>query len=626
MSEQNLSPAKTIRDRLEALRKRMKAAGGDICLITDNDPHISEYTGDHYKIREFFSGFTGSAGTLVVGLDSAWLFTDGRYFVQAEKELEGTGIELMKSGVGDTPTPSKFISRQAALIRENKNRRAKVLCDGTLIPASDGLFLCGDKNVELNSDFKPEENIWQNRPDKPFGAIFILDEKYAGESAASKIGRIKEKMKETGADVHISASLEDISWTLNLRGSDIECTPVFESFLLIKEKAVLFAHQESLSENVVKYLSEQCVDIENYDTLYNYIKTPEITEGKKILADKRNINFNIISCIAGNENAEDVLREKFIFAPSPESLMRAVKNETEIGHITEAHKDDGLCVTRLMYYVKSEVNEGRQITETDVADFIDKLRQQVSDFVTLSFPTISAYGANAAMMHYSAERETAAVLETKGMLLVDSGGHYLRGTTDVTRTFALGEVSAEEKKAYTLVLKGVLALADARFLGGTSGYGLDILARQFLWREGIDYRSGTGHGVGYMLSVHEGPNAFRYKYHPGVSDYCELTPGMITTDEPGVYEEGRFGIRIENELLCEKDFENEYGTFLKFKNLTLVPYDKDLIAAELLEEKEIVLINDYHRLVLETHSPFLEGEELEFLRQYTSPIGEKSKE
>ena len=308
------------------------------------------------------------------------------------------------------------------------------------------------------------------------------------------------------------------------------------------------------------------------------------------------------------------------FGVNPTLLMRAVKNDTEIKNLRNVHEDDGLCVTRLMYMVKREMNRNEPWTEADASDFIDSLREEIPDYVSLSFPTISAAGANAAMMHYSFDREDCAQLKEGSMLLVDSGGQYLRGTTDVTRTFALGNVTFEEKKAYTLALKGLLALTDTVFLKGISGYGLDIMARQFLWRAGVDYRSGTGHGVGYMLNVHEGPNAFRYRYVPGVSDYCELEPGMVTTVEPGVYEEGKFGIRIENELLCVNAFENEYGQFMKFETLTLVPFDRDLILKEMLTEHETELINKYHKRVYEVLSSDMSKEERAFLQEYTSVL------
>ena len=610
---------KTVKERLSMLRARMTEAGGDICLITDNDPHISEYTGDHYKVREYFSGFTGSAGTLVVSLENAWLFTDGRYFVQAERELADTGIVLMKSGMPGVPTPVELIREQAyeaskSFLKERGDRsgnacdirgKTKILTNGALLKAVDGIKLRDGKNTELCDSFDPSEKIWEDRPERKNEQIFPLDITFAGETAESKINRVKEIMRSRGCSYHVIASLEDIAWILNLRGSDIPCTPVFESFLVVGEETVLFVNETSLSEKARNVLSAAKVSTQSYDSIYDYISGLKAGSGCEVLIDRNRVNYRIISSLP-----EGAVK----YGENPSVLMRAVKNDVEIRHLKSVHEDDGLCVTRLMYKIKSLKDADKPWTEAEAAACIDALRK-ISDHVSLSFPTISAFGANAAMMHYSAGADGGAVIVPGGMLLVDSGGQYLRGTTDVTRTFAVGEVPEEQKKAYTLALKGLLALTDAVFLKGTSGYGLDILARQFLWREGTDYRCGTGHGVGYMLNVHEGPNAFRYKYVPGVSEYCELEPGMVTTNEPGVYEEGCFGLRIENELLCVKAFENGYGEFLKFETLTLAPYDKDLILDEMLTEHERELIRDYHKRVYEVLSPRLDREEAQFLRE-----------
>lgn len=600
-----------IKNRISALRDRMAIAGGDLCLITDNNPHISEYIGDYYKLREFFSGFTGSAGNLVVGIKEAWLFTDGRYFVQAEKELHGSGISLMKSGTKGVPSLIDFIKEQAGIISETEQRKAVVLTDGTLLKCSDGLSLGSHKCISLRDDFDPSADIWTGRPEKINAPIFPLDISYAGEKATSKIDRIKEELRKKECEYTVIASLEDIAWILNLRGGDIPCNPVFEAFLIIGRELILFVNEASLSENVVKSLQEAKVLTQSYDSIYDCLRNLDCSRKETVLIDKSSVNYRILSSLP-----EGAVK----YGSDPVPGMRAVKNDTEIRHLKSVHEDDGLCVTRLMYRIKTSVKNNEVITEADAADYIDRLRSDIPDYVSPSFPTISAAGANAAMMHYAFDRTHCSDIVKGSMYLVDSGGQYMRGTTDVTRTFAAGEVPEEQRSAYTLTLKGVLALSDAVFLKGMSGYGLDILARQFLWREGIDYRSGTGHGVGYLLNVHEGPNAFRYRYIPGVSDYCELEPGMVTTDEPGVYEEGKFGLRIENELLCVNAFENEYGEFLKFETLTLVPYDKDLILAELLTEHEKELINEYHRKVYDAHAKHLSGAELEFLKEYTSRL------
>ncbi len=595
----------TIKTRIDSLRKKMQGAGADICLITGGDYHMSEYSGDFFATREFFSGFTGSAGTLVFTVDKAFLFTDGRYFTQAENELEGTGITLMRSGTEGVPTVKEHIKDLT-----EKSGDATLAFDGRTVSAGIGADLEKIQGLSLISDLDPAEGIWKDRPAFPSSEIFYLEEIYSGESSESKLKRIREVMKERGADIHVTASLDDIAWTLNLRGKDVACNPVFMSYLLIEQNdAVLFVQDRALTPDVKKYLETIGVTVMDYKDFYKVCEERK-KAGLVFLADKKRINYRIYRIIKDERN---------VFKDNPAVLFKAVKNETEIKNLTELHKEDGACVTRLMMWAKS-LGDG-EATELDAAEYVDSLRKKIRDFFDFSFPTISAFGANAAMMHYSAGPESNTVIRKGGMLLVDSGGQYLRGTTDITRTVAIGEANGEMKKAFTLTLKGMLALADAVFLKGCSGYSLDILAREPLWREGIDYRCGTGHGVGYMLNVHESPNAFRWKYTPGISEIAELEPGMVTTDEPGVYETGKFGIRIENELLCEKAFENEYGTFLRFKTLTLAPIDLDLIDVRYMNEDDVKRLNEYHKKVREELMPLMETpEEKKFLEEYTSEI------
>ncbi len=632
--------ADTIKNRLKALRERMSggeatSAPADLCLITSDDFHGSEYTGDHFKVREFFSGFTGSAGTLVISIDNAWLFTDGRYFVQAQNELEGTGIHLMKSGTEGVPSVEDFLKEKALHIRRVKNSPAVLICDGRTVSARLGDELASDDNITFFGDFDPAEDIWTDRPPVEASDIFILDDNcYAGENVESKLSRIRGKMKDEGCDRHVVAALDDIAWTLNLRASDIECTPVFTAYLWIDtDEALLFTDLSRVSEKVTAFLEGYGVKVRDYEDFYDFLREgicsvdvaqtgagshlqseTHKNEKKGLLYDKKNVNYNIFEII---RNApRDPGRE----GENPAKYFKAVKNPVEIKNLTEVHIDDGLCVFRLMRYVKEAVKAGDTVTELSAVRYIDRLRSEVPDFKELSFPTISAFGANAAMMHYSATEESDTEIRPGGMLLVDSGGQYLRGTTDVTRTFALGKADDEMKKAYTLTVKGAFALSDAVFLEGCSGYSLDILARQPLWREHIDYRCGTGHGVGYMLGVHEGPNSFRWKYLPGISEIAELKPGMVTTDEPGVYVDGSYGIRFENELLCEKDTQNEYGTFLRFRILTVAPLDPELIDTKWLDRSDLERINRYNRFVYETLAPRLEAEELEYLKDYTKEI------
>ena len=590
--------------RIDNLRRRMEQAGIDLCLITGEDYHLSEYSGDYFGTREFFSGFTGSAGVLLIGIEDAWLFTDGRYFTQAESELEGTGIRLMKSGTVGVPTVKDQI--------EHLSRSRKefiVAFDGRTVSAHTGCGIAEIPGVKVIPDFDPVGDIWEDRPAFPCLETFVIDMQYAGDTVVSKLTRIRESMREAGADIHVITSLDDIAWILNMRGRDVACNPVFISYLLIgHEEALLFIQQKALTSEVKKHLDDSGITIRDYEDFYPVC---EKKKGKVFLADKRRVNYRTFNII---KDGKTVIRE------NPSVLLKAVKNETEIRNLIDIHREDGACVTRLMMWLKEHSDS--EITEMDAASFVDAQREKIGDFYDLSFPTISAYGANAAMMHYSAAPENNAVIKDKGMLLVDSGGQYLRGTTDVTRTFAVGEVTDEMKKAFTLTLKGMLLLSDAVFLDGCSGYSLDILARGALWKEGIDYRCGTGHGVGYMLNVHEGPNAFRWKYTPGVSEIVQLKPGMVTTDEPGVYIEGEYGIRLENELLCEKAFENEYGSFLKFQTLTLAPIDLDLVDVKYMNEDDLERLNNYHTMVREELISLMSDDrERELLERYTREIG-----
>lgn len=592
--------------RIKVLRDRMRKTGADICLITGEDYHLSEYSGEYFGTREFFSGFTGSAGVLLISMEEAWLFTDGRYFTQAESELEGTGISLMKSGTKGVPT----VKEQIELLSRSK-KSFIVAFDGRTVSAHTGCGIADIPGVKVVPDFDPVGDMWEDRPVFPCSETFVLDDKYAGETAECKLGRIRESIKEAGADIHVITSLDDIAWTLNMRGRDVACNPVFMSYLLIEpEEAVLFIQEKALTSDVKKHLDDAGVKIRDYKDFYPVCE--EKKKGEKIfLVDIKRVNYRTFNII---KDKKTVIKE------NPSVIFKAVKNETEINNLIHIHREDGACVTRLMMWTKGL--KTHEASESDAADYVDGLRKKISDFFDLSFPTISAYGANAAMMHYSATPGNDSVIENRGMLLVDSGGQYLRGTTDVTRTFAVGEVTDEMKKAFTLTLKGMLSLSDAVFLEGCSGYSLDILARGALWKEGIDYRCGTGHGVGYLLNVHEGPNAFRWKYVPGVSETAQLQPGMVTTDEPGVYREGEYGIRLENELLCEKAFENEYGTFLRFKTLTLVPIDLDLVDTGYMNEEDLERLNNYHKTVREELMPLMSDDrERELLERYTRAIG-----
>lgn len=594
---------KVIRERLAKVRELMKEAGIDIYVVVTGDYHISEYAGDYFKEREYITGFTGSAGTAVITQNEAKLFTDGRYFVQAARQIEGTGFELMAVGAPGVMNLIEYCTSVAG-------KDMVMGFDGRTVPAEMGLELSGlmaSKGGSCDFDFNAIEKIYENRAAFPHSKAFYLEKKYTGAEIEEKLVHIREMMGRKNADVHIMTTLDDICWTFNIRGRDVECNPVIMAFSAItRDKAYIYADRERFNSDIESRFNEAGVDIRPYEQIYDDIKTFT----GRILIDRKRINMRIYEGVISNVNAEPV------FGDNPAMLLKSVKNETEVSNLRNLHVDDGVAVTKFIFWLKKNVAKG-DITEADAASYLDELRSKIDDFIELSFDTISAYNENAAMMHYHADSTNAALLKPEGMLLVDSGGQYLRGTTDITRTIALGPVTDEMRKYFTLTLKGMLNLANARFLKGCTGFNLDILARGPLWDIGMDYRCGTGHGIGYLLNVHESPNGFRWKHNPGHNDLAVIEEGMVTSDEPGVYIEGKFGIRIENELVCVKDCDNEYGTFLKFDTLTMVPIDRDLIDVKYLDAVDIVRINEYHKRVYEMLSPHMEGDELEMLAAAT---------
>lgn len=594
---------KVIRERLAKVRELMKEAGIDIYVVVTGDYHISEYAGDYFKEIEYITGFTGSAGTAVITQNEAKLFTDGRYFVQAARQIEGTGFELMAVGAPGVMNLIEYCTSVAG-------KDMVMGFDGRTVPAEMGLELSGlmaSKGGSCDFDFNAIEKIYENRAAFPHSKAFYLEKKYTGAEIEEKLVHIREMMGRKNADVHIMTTLDDICWTFNIRGRDVECNPVIMAFSAItRDKAYIYADRERFNSDIESRFNEAGVDIRPYEQIYDDIKTFT----GRILIDRKRINMRIYEGVISNVNAEPV------FGDNPAMLLKSVKNETEVSNLRNVHVDDGAAVTKFIFWLKKNVTKG-DITEAEAASYLDGLRSQIDDFIELSFDTISAYNENAAMMHYHADSTNAALLKPEGMLLVDSGGQYLRGTTDITRTIALGPVTDEMRKYFTLTLKGMLNLANARFLKGCTGFNLDILARGPLWDIGMDYRCGTGHGIGYLLNVHESPNGFRWKHNPGHNDLAVIEEGMVTSDEPGVYIEGKFGIRIENELVCVKDCDNEYGTFLKFDTLTMVPIDRELIDVKYLDAVDIVRINEYHKRVYEVLSPHMEGDELEMLAAAT---------
>lgn len=592
------------REQLRKLRQKMKEAGISVYVIPSSDCHESEYVCPHYRAREYITGFTGSAGTAAVTLTDAGLWTDGRYFIQAERQLAGSGIRLFRMGETEVPELGAWVERQL-------NGDGCLGFDGRTMGAAAAALLAdiaGRKCAGLVTERDLVGEIWENRPGIPPARVWVLDQRWSGESMESKLSRVRAKMQEMGADAHVLADLCDIAWILNLRGGDIPCVPVTMSFLYITQKdCIWYVRPEIIDKKVDDYLASGGVQRKNYEEIYEDLAS---LETGPVLLDKSAVNYRLLSAIP-----EGVL---ILDGPNPSERMKAVKNSTELRNLEEAHRKESIAFTRFMRWIKTRVGK-EDITELSAAEYLDDRRKEQEHYLGQSFDPICAYGANAAMMHYSATEEQYDALRPEGFLLVDAGGHYLEGTTDTTRTFALGPLSMEQKRMFTAVCRGCLNLADAVFLYGCTGYSLDILCREPLWRLGTDYRCGTGHGVGYLLNVHEGPNAFRWKMRSGEPP-AVLEPGMVTTDEPGVYAEGQYGIRTENELVCVEKGQNEYGRFLGFEPLTFVPIDLDAILPEEMNPQERKLLNRYHRRVYEKLSPYLDEEEREWLRVYTREI------
>ena len=595
-----------IAERIKALRQEMKKRGIDMYIIPTSDFHESEYVGDYFKARKYITGFTGSAGTAVITEAEAGLWTDGRYFIQAENQLAGTPVTLYRMAEEGVPTVKEYV--------EQKLQEGQCLgFDGRVVNARAGEEygkIAEAKKGKLYVTEDLVDLIWKERPNLPTEPAFLLIQEYAGESTQDKLARLRERMKETSASVHILTSLYDIAWLLNIRGGDIDHVPVVLSFLLVTEDGCCwYVNPTVLNEELRTYLKVNNIQVKGYQDIYGDVESLGAQE--KVLLDKSVVNY----CICSSLKESIIVVDK----SNPTEEMKAVKNAVELENTKKAHVKDGVAFTKFMYWLKQNIGK-IEITEISASDYLAKQREAQEHFLDLSFDTISAYGPNAAMMHYSATEESNAVLKPEGFLLVDSGGHYLEGTTDITRTIALGELTEQEKQHFTAVCRSNLNLANARFLYGCRGINLDILARGPLWDLGIDYRCGTGHGVGHILNVHEGPNGFRWRIVPERSDSGVLEEGMITTDEPGVYLEGEYGIRTENELICRKGEKNEYGQFMYFENITYAPIDLDAILPEEMSKAERQRLNDYHRMVYETLSPYLTEEECAWLREYTREI------
>lgn len=594
-----------IQERLAALRKEMQKRNITIYVIPTSDFHQSEYVGEYFKARKYMTGFTGSAGTAVVTMTEAGLWTDGRYFIQAASQLEGSGVTLFRMGEPDVPKVEEYVEKQL-------EKGGCIGFDGRVMDAKSGekyAKMAQEKGADLYVTEDLVDIIWSDRPSLPANKVWILEEEYAGCSTKDKMAKVRGEMKKSKTQVHILSSLYDIAWLLNLRGDDIDHVPVFLSFVAVEQNtAKLFVNTDILDEKVKAYLQENQIEVKGYEEIYDYA---ESLKDVKVLMSLEETNYRIADSVAKNA--------KIVDAPNPSMLLKSMKNETELKNTRIAHLKDAIAVTKFMYWLKTNIGK-IEMTEISASDYLENLRKEQEHFLDVSFDTICAYGANAAMMHYSASEESNAILKPEGFLLVDSGGHYLEGTTDITRTFALGKLSEEEKLHFTAVCRSNMQLANAKFLYGCCGINLDILARGPLWDMGIDYRCGTGHGVGHILNVHEGPNGFRWKVVQERNDSGKLEEGMITTDEPGVYIEGVYGIRLENELICVKDEKNEYGQFMKFENITYVPIDLDAIIPEEMSGREKKMLNEYHAMVYEKVAPYLNDDERAWLEEYTREI------
>ncbi len=604
----------TVKEKLSELRNRMAREGIDAYLVPTDDFHSSEYVGDYFKCRKFLTGFTGSAGTALVTADGAYLWTDGRYFLQAGKQLENTGIELMKIGVEGVPTIGEFLLEYM--------KEGEVLgFDGRCMKAKDGhsyAKLLEKKGAfcRVSSEDGPLDlidPIWKDRPALSGKKVWELPVDYAGKSRAQKLEEIRHVMEKENCSYQVITSLDSIAWLLNLRGDDVAYTPVFLSYLVMTpERVLLFAMKDAFDREIVEALEKDKVELRNYGEVYAYVST--IPEGSRVMLDPASVNYTICSLLSGAETVE---------CGDPVLIRKAVKNPVEMQHIREAHVKDGVAVTRFIYWLKMQLSHydpSHPVTEMSAAQKLLELRQEQEHFLGLSFETIMSYGPHGAIVHYAPTPETDVPLEPRSFVLVDSGGQYLEGTTDITRTISCGSLTGEEKEFYTRVLRGNLNLGAARFLYGCSGTAFDYLARRPLWEIGKDYNHGTGHGVGFVLGVHEGPNSFSYKCVQGRVLPCVFEEGMVTSNEPGFYLEGKFGVRCENLTMCVKDEKNEYGQFMRFDTLTMVPWDLDAVDPSLLSEREKALLNEYHEEVFRTISPFLDGEEKEWLGEATRAI------
>lgn len=592
-------------EKLTLLRAEMKKRGIDAYVVVTDDFHASEYVGTHFKAREFLSGFTGSAGTLVMLPDSAALWTDGRYFLQAAQQLDGSGIELMRMGEPGVPEIADFL-------RDHVEENGFIGFDSRTVSNAFARTI-GEKTREKHIRFAGGEDlvdlVWADRPALSCEPVWTLDVKYTGLTRREKLAMVRGKMEELGADVFVIPALDEVAWLLNLRGGDVLYTPVFLSYLLLgRDQATLCVQKEAVSAEIEAQLKADGVSLAPYDDIYRLVAA--LPTGTRVLLDGERANYRITQSVP--DGAETLDR------PSPIQLMKAMKTPAEQENERLAHIKDGVAVTRFLYWLKHAVGK-EPITELSAAKKLESLRAEGEHYLEQSFDPILAYGAHGAIVHYEPTEETDIPLEPHGLCLADTGAQYLEGTTDITRTVALGPLTDEEKRIYTLVLRGHLQLGAAKFLYGCTGENLDMLARTPLWEAGLDYNHGTGHGVGFVLGVHEGPERVHWDVNRQ-KRHCVIEEGMIFSNEPGIYLAGKFGVRIENLVVVREAERTEFGRFLKLEPLTLVPYDRDAIDLTMLSSRDVELLNDYHAKVCAAISPYLQSDELNWLKEVTAPV------
>lgn len=594
----------SIQEKLLKLREQMKEKGIDIYIVPTADFHQSEYVGEYFKARNFITGFTGSAGTAVITATEARLWVDGRYFIQAAEQLKGSTVEMMKMREPGVPTISEYLE-------ETLKDGQTLGFDGRVVSMGDGVNYEGivaKKNGKIIYAYDLIDAVWEDRPALSEEPVFVLEQKYAGETTASKLTRIREFMKECGATAHVLTTLDDICWTLNIRGNDIEFFPLVLSYAVITmDKMELYINEKKVSAEIRELLEKDGVVLRPYNDIYEDVK--KIAADEVLLIDPARINYAIYSNIP--EGVKKVEKR------NPEVLFKSIKNPTEIENIRQAQIKDGVAHVRFMKWLKENIGK-TTITEMSASDKLDEFREELGNFISPSFGPISSYGEHCALCHYSSSPETNVELKEGSVFLTDTGAGFYEGSTDITRTYALGEIPEIMKEHFTLIVKCNLGLASAKFMKGCTGVNLDILARKPLWDKELDFNHGTGHGIGYLMNIHEAPVNFSLKYREG--ETVVLEEGMIVTDEPGIYIEGSHGVRLENEVLVREGNKNEYGQFMYLETITYVPMDLDALKADMLTEEEKQLLNDYHKTVYEKLSPYLNEEENEWLKKYTRAV------